>query len=374
LPVEGGKIGRFCRSREPILHRPTQLLLWHNRPIAHFNVKPLITPGICAFLAALLLAAPATASTVDVNCVRLSAQARAELQARARLLLLGAGMESARIGVDCSRTASYLLWVDGSPTGIDETSGLVEGALDAIENRIARAMHPPMVKVAASPRQATVPIAAELPDGDSKGPFGTGARPDAPLPEAERAAPRPSSERELEGGVGLGTAVELSESVLAGPRLDVGVATGKGFAFVIGEGARFGFGSPDLGRVMVFDLQAGVAFGAPYQSRSSFGAVMLVGAERLAVAAGRFAEGGVWMWSGTLTLGVRGTVDLGPFDAWLGIEGLVRSATIQTEGPNGVSIPAVTALVSAGGFLPAFSRSSSSAPVSGSTGKGARSW
>jgi hypothetical protein len=103
--------------------------------------------------------------------------------------------------------------------------------------------------------------------------------------------------------------------------------------------------------------------------------VLLVGAERLAVAAGRFAEGGVWMWSGTLTLGVRGTVDLGPFDAWLGVEGLARSATIQTEGPNGVSIPSVTALVSAGGFLPAFSRASaSSAPAAGSAGKSARSW
>jgi hypothetical protein len=334
-------------------------------------LNSLINPGICAFLAALLHAAPATASTVDVNCVRLPAQARAELQARARLLLLGAGMDTAWIGVRCSPSAAHLVWVDGAITPIDETSGLVEGALDAIENRIARAKQPEIVKVAASPRQPTAPTASELPDGDARGPFGTGSGVGAPVPE--RPAPKPSSERELEGGVGLATAVEVSESVLAGPRLDVGVATGKGFAFVIGEGARFGFGSPDLGRVMVFDLQAGAAFGAPYQSRSSFGVVLLVGAERLAVAAGRFAEGGVWTWSATASLGVRGSVELGPVDGWLGVDALVRSTTIETDGPNGVSIPPVSALVSVGAFLPAFSRASQSGE-SNSAGGGTRSW
>jgi hypothetical protein len=306
-----------------------------------------------------LLAAPAHASTVDIHCGRLGPEARAELQARARLLLLGAGMDAARVGVDCLPTASYLVWVDGTLATIDESSGLVEGALDAIENRIARAKPVGAPKVTASSRDAPTPPAAELPDGEAKSPFGSGTR---AADEPERPSPKSSSERGLEGGIGFASALEVwSGSMLLGPRLDVGVATGRGFAFVIGEGARFGFGSPDLGQVMVFDLQAGAAFGAPYQARSAFGAVLLLGAERLAVSAGRFAEAGVWTWSATASLGLRGSLDLGPLDVWLGVEGLVRSTTIQTDGPAGVSIPALSGLFSLGGFLPAFTRTPSSA-------------
>jgi hypothetical protein len=153
-----------------------------------------------------------------------------------------------------------------------------------------------------------------------------------------------------------------SGAALAGPRLDVGIATGRKLAFVIGEGARFGLGTPDLGQVMVFDLQAGIAFGAPYQARTDFGAVLLGGAERLAVSAGRFAEGGVWAWSAMLSVGGRASLALGPFDAWIGAEGILRSKTIQTDGPNGVSIPSLSALLSIGVFLPAFSVGPASQP------------
>jgi len=316
------------------------------------------TTGICAFVAAMLFAASGRASTVDIHCTRLPGRVRAELQARARLLLLGAGMDTARVGVDCTPTDSFLVWVDGTQTTIDEASGLVEGALDAIENRIARAKQAERPKIAASRRESPTPAALELPDGEASSPFGSGTRGGAV--EAERSSPKPSSDRELEGGVGFATAVELwSGSMLLGPRLDVGVGTGRGFAFVIGEGARFGFGSPDLGQVMVFDLQAGAAFGAPYQARSSFGVLLLVGAERLAVSAGRFAEGGVWTWSATASLGLRGSLELGDLDVWLGVDGLARSTTIQTGGATGVSIPAISGLVSLGGFLPAFSRAQS---------------
>jgi hypothetical protein len=96
----------------------------------------------------------------------------------------------------------------------------------------------------------------------------------------------------------------------------------------------------------------------------------LFGAERLAVSAGRFAEGGVWTWCATATLGVRASLELGPLDAWLGVEGMLRSKTIQTDGPGGVSIPDLSGLVSLGGFLPAFSRVS--APASAS--RAARRW
>jgi hypothetical protein len=323
-----------------------------------------ITPGICGFVAALLLAAPARASMVDVRCARLPVEARAELQARARLLLLGAGLRTAHIGVDCSTSVSHLVWVDGTKTKIDETSGLVEGALDAIENRIARTRlaqaakeippDPPAATAAKEPSPET-PAAAELPDGDAQSPFGTGSRNEPAAPE--RPTPKPAAERGLEGGVTFATGLELwSDSMLVGPRLDVGLGMTRGLAFVIGESARFGVGSPDLGQVMVFDLQTGLALGAPYQARTAIGVIALVGAERLAISSGRFAEGGVWTWSLTGSFGVRGSVALGPIDAWVGAEAILRSATLGTDGPTGVSIPPLSGLICVGGFLPAFSR------------------
>src|SRR6266571_3903674 len=118
------------------------------------TAKPLILRGICLFVGAFLIARPAHGSSVDVRCGRLTSQRRGELQARARLLLLGAGMDAARVTVDCDVSASWLVWVDGSKTTLDETSGLVEGALDAIENRLERTR-----KVAPGAPVAVTPIA-----------------------------------------------------------------------------------------------------------------------------------------------------------------------------------------------------------------------
>jgi hypothetical protein len=292
---------------------------------------------------------------VDVRCARLAVESRAELQARARLLLLGAGLRTAHIGVDCSTSASHLVWVDGTKTKIDETSGLVEGALDAIENRIARTRLGQTAKETPPDPPAPTPAAVELPDGDAQSPFGAGSRNEPAAPE--RPTPKPAAERGLEGGVAFATGVELwSDSMLVGPRLDVGVAMTRGLAFVIGESARFGVGSPDLGQVMVFDLQTGLALGAPYQARTAIGVIALVGAERLASSSGRFAEGGVWTWSLTGSFGLRASVALGPIDAWVGAEAILRSATLGTDGPTGVSIPPLSGLICVGGFLPAFAR------------------
>jgi hypothetical protein len=236
--------------------------------------------------------------------------------------------------------------VDGGKTPIDEASGIVEGALDAIETRLTQPK---------TPLRAPAPAPVSGWGNPSIG----GDDPTLPKFDApERPVAHSPAERELEGGIGLGLATEVWDgALLAGPRLDVGIATGRKLAFVIGEGARFGTGTPDLGEVMLFDLQAGIAFGAPYQARSDFGAVLLGGAERLAVSSGRFAEGGVWAWCATLSAGARASIALGPFDAWMGLEGILRSRTIQTDGPSGVSIPSLSMLVSFGAFLPAFSKS-----------------
>ena len=292
------------------------------------------------FVGLVLSASPALGSSVEVRCHRLSGPNRAELQARARLLLLGAGMDTARIGVDCDGSTAWLVWVDGGKTRIDETSGIVEGALDVIEDRLAQAKTAPRPP----PSAAVPPPASEAPP---LGPPSSGAV------EREPSAPRQAPEKVVEGGVGLGAAMEFgSASVLVGPRLEVGLAMGRKLTLVIGEGARFGAGSPQAGQVMVFDLQAGVAFGAPYEG-GAIGVALLGGAERMAVSTGGFSGGDAWAWGATVSLGLRGSVALGPIDAWVGVDGIARSSTIETGEPGQVAIPRVSALVSFGGFLPA---------------------
>jgi hypothetical protein len=297
-------------------------------------------------------------ASVEVSCARLTAAGRAELQARARLLLIGAGLDAAKVRVECGPSTAQLVWVDGSSSSIDEGSGLVEGTLDAIETRIADAKKAAAAKTAPSaPAAVAAPAVVEPPPASEPAraapDVGSSRGPAAP----ESASPRDSAEPELEGGVALASVMEYwPGSIIVGPRLDVGLATGRRIAFVISEGTRFGFGSPDLGQLMVFDLQAGAAFGAPYQGRTAVGVVLLFGSERLAVSSSRFAAGGVWTWSATASLGLRGSVAMGPLDAWFGIDGLLRSTTIGTDGPAGVAIPTFSGLISVGAFLPAFAR------------------
>src|SRR5689334_22374827 len=142
----------------------------------------------------------------------------------------------------------------------------------------------------------------------------------------------------------------------APPRLDVGVVTGKGPATLLSGEARRGLGAPDRGDVRVLDLRAGVGYGAPCQARTALGVALFFGAERLAVSSGHSADGGVWAWGATVSLGLRGSLALGPVDAWVGIDGMLRSTTIETDGPGGVAVPQLSSLISFGGFLPAFSR------------------
>jgi hypothetical protein len=262
---------------------------------------------------------------------------------------LGAGVDSAHITVDCDASTAWLVWVDGVKTTLDETSGLVEGALDAIENRLERTKKSTPVAQVAAPRTEPTRVPS-LPSPPVPADRGEMASPD-------EASAKRSTERDLEGGVGLAAATEFwPDTVLMGPRLDVGLAIGKRLAFVIGESARFGLGSGDHGQVMLFDLQAGIAFGAPYHARTALGLVLLVGPERVAVSSSGAGAGGLWSWSASASLGIRASLPLGPVDAWLGVDGIVRSKTIETGGPSGISVPAVSGLLSIGGFLPAFAQ------------------
>ena len=311
--------------------------------------------------ALLTASAPAWGATVDIRCPRLVDPARGELEARARLFLTSADMESATIGLECDATNAWLVWTDGTKTLIDPRTNLVEGTLDAIEDRIARAK-----------RARTAGSSGGEGTG---GPGGTGGpdEPSAPKPttsadtppeESLRAPPVPTERSgiDLEGGVGLAILSEFWSGAYSGgvgPRLDVGVGLGRKLAIVISEGARFAVGSGS-GQMMAFDLQAGLAYGAPYQIRNGFGVVGLVGAERLA--ASRDGFGGIWVWSATASLGARASIATGPLDAWFGIDGMLRSDTIETGTPKSSAVPLLSAILSIGCFLPALTGGSRDEP------------
>jgi hypothetical protein len=326
----------------------------------------LATAGTSLVFSLLTSSAPAWAATVDIQCPRLVDPARGELEARARLFLTSADMESATIGLECDANNAWLVWTDGTKTLIDPRTNLVEGTLDAIEDRIARA------KRASS--RAGGPGAGAAGASGGEGPAGAeDASPtkpptsaDTPPEEASLRAPPAPLERsgiDLEGGVGLALLSEFwtgAYSAGVGPRLDVGVGVGRKLAIVISEGARFAVGSGSSGQMMAFDLQAGLSYGAPYQIRSGFGAVFFVGAERL-------AAGALWVWSATASLGARASIATGPLDAWFGIDGMLRSDTIETGQPRAAAVPHLSAILSIGCFLPAFAGGVSSEARTGAS-------
>jgi hypothetical protein len=338
--------------------KPSPKWAAHHWLTCRFGSSGLPTAGTALGFALLTASAPAWGATVDIQCPRLVDPARGELEARARLFLTSADMESATIGLECDATNAWLVWTDGGKTLIDPRTNLVEGTLDAIEDRIARAKR-------AAPRApgATGPEGAGGPAGgpeDTSLPAKPPTSADTPPEEPSLRAPEVPAERsgiDLEGGVGLALLTEFwsgSYTGGVGPRLDVGVGLGRKLSIVISEGARFAVGEGS-GQMMAFDLQVGVAYGAPYQIRTGFGVMALFGAERLAATRTSISgTGGLWTWAATASLGARASIATGPLDAWFGVDGMLRSDTIETGGPKSTSVPTLSAILSIGCFLPAF--------------------
>jgi hypothetical protein len=178
--------------------------------------------------------------------------------------------------------------------------------------------------------------------------------------DGERRSPlRARPEQRLEGGVALGVASEFWShgAVGTGPRLEVAIGLGRGLAVVLGEAARFSFGPSGAPAMMAFDLQTGLGFGAPFQTRTGVGVVLLVGAERLSTST---TIEGLMTWSVTGSLGPRASLAVGPIDLWLGADVLVRSSTLEIEGRDPLGVPTLTGQLSLGGFLPAFANPRSS--------------
>src|SRR5262245_53325075 len=101
-----------------------------------------IARNLALFVAVLAVAGVARAAKpardpFSTACTRLSVQDREELGARVQLLLRSSTEPSPqRIVLVCDERAAWLEW-DGPPLqefDVDATPGLVEGALDAIED------------------------------------------------------------------------------------------------------------------------------------------------------------------------------------------------------------------------------------------------
>jgi hypothetical protein len=315
-------------------------------------------PRWCLAVGVVVVVTPAGAASIDVRCPKLAESSKSELEARGQLLLSSARMSSASLGIECEPGKMWLVWVDGSRLQIDTSSGVVEGTLDAIEDRILMGRYP-REQIAPAPPPAAPdrrPVADEefRKLSDLSDESRTKASSVAPTsPDVPKAPLRTG----LEGGVAVSTITELWDgSVGVGPRLEVGVRVGGQFALVLAEGARFGLGSTSA-QTLAFDMQWGVAYGAPYASRSGLGVVLLGGVERVAATAVGVTSSGWFAWSATGSLGVRGSFALGPVSVWVGPEAILRSVAIETADPTISRIPRLSGMLSLGCHFPAFNGS-----------------
>jgi hypothetical protein len=243
------------------------------------------------------------------------------------------------LGVECDTSGVWIVWFDGSRALVDQTRGLIPGAVSLVENRLAYESY-----------------AAER---EREG------RPDLEVPPAE-AAPREPEKGErrknTEGGIGFGMATAFfdASSVGLGPRLDVGIGPSGPFAVLLSEGVLFGAGAESSSQITMFEFQAGVGYGAPFKQETGVGALFLLGAERIAAARARSDVGGLWGWTATVDLGGRASVKINSVNAWVGVDLLFRTSGFEVGGPTPISIPTDMFLFSVGGFVPAFSPKSGS--------------
>jgi hypothetical protein len=267
-----------------------------------------------------------------------------DLFARASRLLADAGMPWATLTLECDSTGAWLVWVDGSRAPIDQSRGIVQGALELIQSRLAADRYAATYPAPAyPPSEIASPTSSEHVD----------AARDEGTPKIETGGT--STRGGTEGGVGVSTVAQFwsgSSAVGFGPRLDVAVGPAGKFALLLSEDALFGTGSEGSGAVM-FDFQLGASYGAPYKTRTGLGVIAMIGAERVS-ASNDNAANGQSMWAFTGNLGARGSVPFQSANLWLGADLLLRSDDFQTGEPSPVTIKNASFVLSLGCFFPAF--------------------
>jgi hypothetical protein len=316
-------------------------------------------PRWCLAIGVFVVAPSARAASIDIRCPKLDESSKSELEARAQLLLTSAKMQSASIGIACAAGKMWVLWIDGRSLQIDTSSGIVEGSLDAIEDLIVMSAHPHRDKSSAQPS-----LDPHLDGNDGKASNGNDGKAPNPPPREVQEKTNPSSlsamkQQALEGGVVVSTLAEVWDGSLGvGPRFEVGLRIGGPLAFVLTEGARFGVGSSS--RTLAFDLQWGLAYGAPYARRTGLGLVLLGGAERVAATT---AVGGWFAWRATGSVGLRASSAVGSVDLWMGPELIVRSGRTETLTSTDSTVPQLSGMLSVGCLFPAFGVQRDAAPA-----------
>jgi len=273
-----------------------------------------------------------------------------QLETRTTKLFVEAGMPSAQVHLECNASGVWLEWFDHSRAPVDQSAGLVPGVVALVESRLAqeRGTAPATGAAAVSPQ--TSPSTEIPPEEPLLGSSELG-------PEGEaQTGPKPTRYHGPEGGIGLSMMTEFglgSEATALGPRLDMSIGPPGPVAVVLGEGVLFGVGSEGSSQIFMLDLLAGVGVGAPFKTREGFGAVLLVGAERMAAMNSASEVNGQSNWAAVLNVGARGSLAAASTNLWLGIDGIFRSSDFQLGGPNGTRIPTSSIIVSLGCFFPA---------------------
>jgi hypothetical protein len=283
---------------------------------------------------------------LDWECPRLSGAERSELEARVELWRVNAKEQPGQLVLVC--TAATAHW-RGSERGwehvaVVETSGLVEGALDALDAR------------AQKDDETTAPTEPALPGLTRTTPNATELTSDSPFqaePEYESTAPKRGM---VGGGVGLAVAVEpwpAFETWPLGPRLDLAITSGS-YAFSVSEMMLLSSTTTRTDGVvreydlLLFQLAAAAGWGAPFVNDAPFGAQVWAGGAWLAAGgdpinprvATRFVPG-----SGA---GVRAAASLWGFAFWSGLDLGYRFGERKLAPPIDRGVPPLSVTLSLG--------------------------
>jgi hypothetical protein len=290
-------------------------------------------------------AQPATELVID--CRELRPDQADELRARARLLIDASptGRRPQRVQLSCTAQGLELLLDQTDLVPVEGRQGIVEGALDALEAALQRRSVPAKTDQQPSPVDAGPHHQTSLPARARPG------RAVSASPPVQRAQPRREHAAEgvrpwAIGGLGLGLNLEPLPEPLdsaLGPRLDVALGAGR-VALVASEALQIAVG-PEPGAKLL-DAQAGVGYGAPFASGEHWGVVARVGLEWL-VLPGRDQT----LQTHTVGLALRSAMELGPTNAWLGLDGTLRTKPQRSEDRTLIALPAFSVALCVGVFF-----------------------
>jgi hypothetical protein len=224
---------------------------------------------------------------------------------------------------------------------VDVGAGLIEGALDAIEERLATTESSEVARSASSDGAPSQSAPQAAPPVEVFGRRDTIVEPTEP--------PR---KRQRSGGLGMGGYLESLPSPAGfglGPRLDVGVGVGP-LVGLVSESMRFGVGGPFS--MLMFDVGLGAGWGAPYTPDQTVGVLVMGGMEWVsAYQSGGGPTGSQTASSGFVSVGLRTATQVQAAAVWFGLDGRYRFEPPLLGAPFDVALPRIGFALSAGVML-----------------------